>query len=135
MKGSLLDLGTPVSSELRNLIICSNTSLEKLLIACHSSTNNVAVIATNAAFNEELILAVLLIFINVNKLNVWVPLSFLEFSRFLGNLLGLRSFFSFGFSSSNLALLNWSRALFVFFLARVLLFLFIILFFIKVLLG
>ena len=66
VKRGIFYIWAPVSSHLRYFIFCGNTSLQKLLVASHSSSNDVSIVASYTAINEEFFLNVLFIDILVS---------------------------------------------------------------------
>ena len=102
----MLDFRAPVGGQGRYLCVCCNTGLQKGFIASVSSSDNVAVVASDTAFAKEFVLRVLLILVYLCKLNCRVPFPLLELVWFLGALLGFRGLFGLGLSSSDFPLLH-----------------------------
>jgi hypothetical protein len=106
VKRGMLDFRAPVGGQGRYLSICCNTGLQKGIISGVSSSDDVAVVASDTAFAEEFVLRVLLVLVYLGKLNCRVPFTLLELGRLLGALLDFCGLFSLSFSSSDLPLLD-----------------------------
>lgn len=52
VESGLAVVRTPVSSKQRNLIFGSNTSLQKLIVTCEGSADDVSVVTPDAALGE-----------------------------------------------------------------------------------
>jgi len=113
VQGSLLYLGAPIGRHLRDLVLGCDSRLKKVLIASDSSSNDIAVVAADAALLEESVLRVLLVLVEVDEFNMWVPLALLELSGPLGSLLGLGLLLRLGLTSADLSLLHWLRGLLI----------------------
>ena len=113
VKGSILHVGTPIGSHLRNLIFGGNTSLKKFLVTCDCSSDDVSIVASNTAVLEKIILRMLLIDILIDEVNMRVPFAFLKFSGHLR--LFFSRFFWLSLSSSHFSLFNWRRRFFALF--------------------
>ena len=66
VKRGIMNICAPVGSHLRNLILSGNTSLQQFFIASDCSSNDVSVVASYTAINEEVVLNVFLVDILVD---------------------------------------------------------------------
>ena len=106
VKRSFFDIWAPVGSHLRYLIFSSNTRLQKLIVACDSSSNDVSVVTSNTAIDKKIIFGVLLVNILVKEFYMRVPLTLLELCWLLWEFFSL---FRLSFTSSDLSLLDGLR--------------------------
>ena len=61
VKRGIFDIGTPIGSHLRDFIFSGNSCLEELLVASDCTSNNVSIVASNAAVLEKIILRMFLV--------------------------------------------------------------------------
>lgn len=106
VKRSILDIWAPVGSHLRYLIFSRDTGLQKLIVSCDSSSNDVSVVASNTAIDKKIIFGVLLVNILVKEFYMRVPLALLELCWLLWEFFSL---FRLSFTSSDLSLLDGLR--------------------------
>jgi hypothetical protein len=66
VKRGVLNIWAPVGCHLRNLIFSGDTSLKQFFIACDCSSNDVSIVTSNTAINEEVVLYVFLVDILVD---------------------------------------------------------------------